>query len=135
MSIFKPEKQVYGDREESGKGGKNRLANFCPSPFSSPLLHHEGRWGTTDDFTTSFFHFSLFSAALWDLLSSTYSSACLVFFTLSLCLARWLRPDLTNGRHDIALQFESLYDGQVFVWSDGLLDLGTDFLVGNMVSV
>ena len=36
----------------------------------------------------------------------------------------------------IPLQFESLYDGQVvFVWSDCLLDLGTDFLVGNMVFV
>ena len=33
-----------------------------------------------------------------------------------------------------ALHFASLYDGQeVFVWSDCLLDLGTDFLVGNMV--
>ena len=32
----------------------------------------------------------------------------------------------------IPLQFASLYDGQeVFVWSDYLLDLGTDFLVGN----
>ena len=32
------------------------------------------------------------------------------------------------------LQFASLYGGQeVFVWSDCLLDLGTDFLVGNMV--
>ena len=28
----------------------------------------------------------------------------------------------------IPLQFASLYDGQVFVWSDCLLDLGTDFL-------
>ena len=36
----------------------------------------------------------------------------------------------------IPLQFASLYDGQeVFVWSDCLLDLGTDFLVGIMVSV
>ena len=36
----------------------------------------------------------------------------------------------------IPLQFASLYDGQVvFVWSDCLLDLGTDFLVGNMVFV
>ena len=36
----------------------------------------------------------------------------------------------------IPLQFASLYDGQeVFVGSDCLLDLGTDFLVGNMVSV
>ena len=33
-------------------------------------------------------------------------------------------------------QFASLYDGQeVFVWSDCLLDLGTDFLVGNSVFV
>ena len=35
----------------------------------------------------------------------------------------------------IPLQFASLYDGQVFVWSDCPLDLGMDFLVGNMVFV
>ena len=34
----------------------------------------------------------------------------------------------------VPLQLASLYDGQVFVWSDCLLDLGTDFLVGNTVS-
>ena len=34
----------------------------------------------------------------------------------------------------IPLQFASLYDRQeMFVWSDCLLDLGTDFLVGNML--
>ena len=34
----------------------------------------------------------------------------------------------------ILLQLASLYDGQeVFVWSDYMLDFGTDFLVGNMV--
>ena len=34
------------------------------------------------------------------------------------------------------LQFASLYAVQeVFVWSDCLLDLGTDFLVGNVVFV
>ena len=34
------------------------------------------------------------------------------------------------------LQFASLYGRQeVFVWSSCLLDLGTDFLVGNMVFV
>ena len=33
----------------------------------------------------------------------------------------------------IPLQFASLYDGQeVFMWSDCLLDLGTDFLIGNI---
>ena len=36
----------------------------------------------------------------------------------------------------IPLQFVSLYDGQeAFVWSDCQLDLGMDFLVGNMVFV
>ena len=36
----------------------------------------------------------------------------------------------------IPLQFATLYDSQeVFVWSDCLLDLGTDFLFGNMVFV
>ena len=38
---------------------------------SSPSLHvslnREGRWGTTDNFTTSFLNFSLFSTTLWDL--------------------------------------------------------------------
>ena len=34
------------------------------------------------------------------------------------------------------LQFAFLYDGQeIFVWSDCLLDLGTDFLYGNMAFV
>ena len=34
----------------------------------------------------------------------------------------------------IPLQFASLYDGQeVFAWSDCLLHLGTDLLVGNAV--
>ena len=36
----------------------------------------------------------------------------------------------------IPLQFAPLYDGQeVIVWSDRLLDFGTDFLVGNMIFV
>ena len=34
------------------------------------FLNREGRWGTTDDFATSFLHLSLFSTALWDLLNS-----------------------------------------------------------------
>ena len=39
-----------------------------------------------------------------------------------------------TGNMTIPLQFASLYDGQeVFAWSSCLLDLGTDFLVGNLV--
>ena len=33
-------------------------------------FNREGRWGTTDDFATSFLHSSLFSTALWDLANS-----------------------------------------------------------------
>ena len=41
-----------------------------------------------------------------------------------------------TGDMFIPLQFASIYDGQeVFVWSDCLLSLGTDFLVGNTVFV
>ena len=69
-------------------------------------LNREGRWGTTDDFTTSFLHFfSLFSTALWDLANSRPVHflmlsprlfLCLPCLPppLSLCLARWLWPDL-----------------------------------------
>ena len=36
----------------------------------------------------------------------------------------------------LPLQFASIYNGQeVLVWSDCLLNLGTDFLVGSVVSV
>ena len=34
-------------------------------------LNREGRWGTADDFATSFLSFSLFSTALWDVAYST----------------------------------------------------------------
>ena len=36
----------------------------------SSTLDHEGRWGTTYDFATSFLHLSLFSTALYDLANS-----------------------------------------------------------------
>ena len=76
-------------------------------------LNRDGRWGTTDNFATSFLHFSLFSTALWDLPNS--------------------RPIHSLM---LSLQFASLYDRQeVFVWSNYLLDLGTDFLVDNIVFV
>ena len=110
-------------------------------------LNREGRWGTTDDFATSFLHFSLFSTALWDLPNSRpvhtlmLSSHPLPLFALSTspfhCALQdgfgqtWWTENMT-----IPLQFASLYDRQeIFVWSNCLLDLGTDFLVGNMVFV
>ena len=41
-----------------------------------------------------------------------------------------------NGDMSISLQFASLHDRQeVLVWSDRLLDLGMNFLVGNIWSL
>ena len=66
----------------------------------------------------------------------TSFSVCLVFFPLLLCHARWFGQTWWAGDSTIPLQFASLFYGQeVFVWSDCLLDLGTDFLLRNMVFV
>ena len=83
--------------------------NFCNSS-SHLFLSCEGFWGTTDDFTTSFLHFSCSPLPSWTWRTPglsipwcclpTSSSACLVFFPPSLCLARWFLPDLMNVRHD-----------------------------------
>ena len=83
---------------------------FCKFPCHHHDHHlsldHERRWGTKNDFVTSFLHFSLFStwwtpgpSIPWCCLP-TSSSVCLAFFPLSPCLARWFWPALMNGRHD-----------------------------------
>ena len=98
-------------------------------------LNREGRWGTADDFTTSFLHFSLFSTAPWDMPNSRPVHSLMLsshlflcphcLLPLSLCIALWFWPDLMNGRHDHTLQSASLYDRQkVFLWSNCLLGLG-----------
>ena len=79
----------------------NKKRTVIGSLISSQLsLNREGRWGTSDDFATSSLHFTCSP-----LLSKTWrtpslsvpwyclpisSSVCLVFFPLSLCLARWV---------------------------------------------
>ena len=108
-------------------------------------LNRDGRWGTTDDLATSFLHFPLVSTAFLDLVNSRPVHS-LLSSHLFLCLPCLLPPftvacKMVLARPDerdmtIPLQFASLYDRQeVFVWSSCLLDLGTDFLVGNMVFV
>ena len=51
-------------------------------------LNHEGHWGTTDDFTTSFLLFSFFfpfSTALWDLVNSRPVHSLMLSSLLFLC--------------------------------------------------
>ena len=57
-------------------------------------LNGEGRWGTTDDFTTSFLHFFLFSTALWDLANARPVHSLMLSSLLFLCLP-CLLPDFT----------------------------------------
>ena len=58
------------------KKKKKHFTLSCIGTERTTIHHHhlslnrEGRWGTTDDFTTSFLHFSLFSTALWDYANS-----------------------------------------------------------------
>ena len=73
-------------------------------------LNREGRWDTTDNFATSFLHFSMFSTALWDMPNSRPVHSLMLPSHLFLCLpcllppfavlARWFWPDLMNGKHD-----------------------------------
>ena len=55
-------------------------------------LNHEGHWGTTDDFATSFLQCSLFSTALWDLPNSKPVHSLMLSSHLFLCLPCLLPP-------------------------------------------
>ena len=121
---------TYREAQLSGRNDKLSSSHLS--------LNREGRWGTTDDFATSYLHFSLFSTGTWRTLGlsipwcclPTSSSVCLVFPPFHCALQDSFGQTWWTGDMTIPLQFASLYNRQeVFVWSDCLLDLGTDFLV------
>ena len=103
---------------ETEKGWKRYPLQQLTAPFLHLALNRGGRWGTTDDFTTSFLHFLLLFLFCFPLPSGAWrspglstpwcclptpSSVCLVFFPLSLCLARWFWPGLqfTHTQKDV----------------------------------
>ena len=100
----------------------NTHTHICTSSHHLST-NHEGLWGTTDDFPTSFLHFPLFSTALWDLANSrpvhSLMLSSLLFFCLPCLLPPFTvpckmvlaRPD-EWGDMSIPLQFASLYNGQ-----------------------
>ena len=55
-------------------------------------VNYEGCWTATDDFTTGFLHFSLFSTALWDLANSRTVHSLMLSPYLFLCLPCLLPP-------------------------------------------
>ena len=54
--------------------------------------NREGRWGSTENFPTSFLQFSLFSTALWDLANSRPVHSLMLSSHLILCLPILLPP-------------------------------------------
>ena len=55
-------------------------------------FNREGRWGTTDNFATSFLHFALFSTALWNLANSRPVHSLMLSSHLFLCPPCLLPP-------------------------------------------
>ena len=72
---------LYLHRQGTTSSSHHHLALDC-----------EGRWGTTDDFATSFLHFPLFSTALWDLANSRPVPSLMSSFQLFPCLPCLLPP-------------------------------------------
>ena len=65
---------------------EQNLGAHLSSHLSNISLNCKGRWGTTDDFTTSLLNFSLFSTALWDLENSRPVHSLMLSSHLFLCL-------------------------------------------------
>ena len=57
-----------------------------------PTCNCKGCWGTSDDFTTSFLHFYLFSTALWDVANSRTVHSLIFSSHLFICLPCLLPP-------------------------------------------
>ena len=78
------------------------LCYHLPSP-SPPPRGVVVTYSTTDDFKTSFLHFSHFSTALWDLANSRTVSFlyCIVLYCIVLRLNRWhLRQPVLQHRSE-----------------------------------
>ena len=101
-----------------------RKGRFPSALISHLSLNREGRWGTTDDFATSFLHFSLFSTALGDLANCWPVHSLMLFPHLFLCLPCLLLPSTDTIDHYILLhrlQFLCGISGTVLSWLESYL--------------
>ena len=69
-------------------------------------LNRECRWGTTDDFATSFLQFSLFSTVLWDMANSRPVHSLMLSSHLFLCLPCLLPPFTVPCKMVLARPYE-----------------------------
>ena len=88
-------------------GSKHQVTSWLTFSFTCSLTM--GIISAPQMISQPVFSIFLFSTALWDhtnsrpvhsLMVSSHLCVCLVFFPLSLCLTRWLWPDLMNWRAD-----------------------------------
>ena len=75
-----------------GSGVDHSLYRHHHHNYHRLYLNREDRWGTTDDFTTSFLQFSLFPTALWDLANSRTVHSLMLSSHLFFCLPCLLPP-------------------------------------------
>ena len=107
-------------------------------------LVREGRWATTNEILQPVFSVFPCPLGLAELQACPFPDVVFLPLPLSASSSSPFHCALQDGfgqtwwtgNMTIPLKFASLYDGQeVFVCFNCLLDLGTDFLVGNMVFV
>ena len=70
----------------------DRTLNPIIYNYHHQSLNHDGRWGTKDDFATSFLHFPLFPTALWNLANSRPVHSLMLPSHLFLCPPCLLLP-------------------------------------------
>ena len=86
-----PDKWWNGGQNAVLKG--RLIVYFSYTKTSSSLsLNRKGGFGTSDDFTTSFLHCSMFSTVLWDLANSRLVHFLMLSFHHFLCLPCLLSP-------------------------------------------
>ena len=110
-------------------------------------LNRECRWGTTDDFATSFLHFSLFSTALWDLPNSRPVSLPGVMSTSGRpqgwepigagCCPSTVKTTVTVDTHGACLW--SLRSDRMKAWREGrqrskVINSTTSFIIKNVLT-
>ena len=80
------------------------------------FLNREGRWGTTDDFATSFLHFPPFSTALWNLANSRPVHSLMLSSHLFLYLPCLLLPFTVPYKMVLARPYVSRSSGHDSLW-------------------
>ena len=115
MTAIFSHKQIQKERQKSthvhDKTVLNRIRKSAWCDCQLCHHHHQslsrkGRWGTTDDFATSFLHFSLFSTALWDLPNSRPVHSLMLSSHLFLCLPCLLPPFTVPWKMVLARAYE-----------------------------